>query len=100
MPPNGPDGFAAYTIPAATFPAGNSLMDSLTIAKHIESQYPSPPAHMDDPRVTSIANEMIPKIMGPLRNIYVRAQAFTGSGDYISFEPLSLFFSHTSPKLT
>ena len=70
--PNGPSGFAPYTSPAATFPGGETIMDSLAIAKHIESQHPSPPVHLDDPRVATIANDMLPKIMGVLRPIYVR----------------------------
>ncbi|ETN46522.1 uncharacterized protein HMPREF1541_00707 [Cyphellophora europaea CBS 101466] len=71
VPPNKPGQIADYTIPAITLPSGTSLMDSFTIVEHLEAEYPSPPLHLSDPRLSTITNDLWPPIMKALRPVYV-----------------------------
>ncbi|KAF2733185.1 glutathione S-transferas-like protein [Polyplosphaeria fusca] len=76
IPPNKPDEpgyFGDYTSPAVSFVDGKNntyVMDSWKIIKEVESRYPSPSLHLDDPIVVQV-RDAIGGLMGPIRGVLV-----------------------------
>ncbi|KAJ4146500.1 hypothetical protein NW754_001965 [Fusarium falciforme] len=58
-----------WTIPTVKFPDGTYLMDSRKIVERVEKEHPEPSIHLDSPTLAKL-EEIMPRIMGPLRPIY------------------------------
>lgn len=68
LPPNdknAPGYFKDYSSPAIRYEDGSYGMDSWPIAQSLESRYPTPSLHLDNPIVIQIRDH-IAKLMGPL----------------------------------
>jgi glutathione S-transferase len=83
---------APYTIPTIMLPSGQYVMDSLEIAKVLEKEYPTPPAHLDSPYYDRLL-EQTKAAMAALPSVYV-----TNVYDRVLGEASRPYFHETRTK--
>jgi len=59
-----------YTIPSVRFSSGDYIMESKAIVTRLERDHPSPSLHLDSPVLKQV-EQMLPKILEPLRAIWM-----------------------------
>lgn len=72
VPPNEPPANAPYTVPAARFPDGGYLMNSVAISQRLNKDYPDPPLHLDTPYHKKVI-ELLSKFTEELEAVYIPA---------------------------
>ncbi|KAG7285739.1 hypothetical protein NEMBOFW57_008033 [Staphylotrichum longicolle] len=70
LPPNPTHPTRDYTIPALLLPPSTYLMDSKTIAAHLEALHPSPPLHLASPALARL-EALMPRVLRPLQPVYI-----------------------------
>lgn len=70
MPPNTTGQGSPYTLPTITLPSGEHVMDSLAIARTLESKHPQRPLHLDNDLHTALG-PLLAKISLPLIPVFM-----------------------------